>query len=212
MLVSEIKDKFFTLVDEFATQYFDDDKLNQFFGTSQTEVFEDFMAKYQLTNAITENILPLVLVETVTTGTPYINLNIDLTEPYLRLITVTPKYVEGGKTYEYTAEQRFAEEKNAVYSKGTLRYPRYDQKAATKGDALLTVYPTEYNPTEVEINYFRKPYTIDFNSPSTDIPYPPMTIEMIINKSLQLAASTMREQVYYNTETQLLTAQKTSQQ
>ncbi len=210
MLVSQIKRLFFTRIDEFASAYWDNTRLNDLFLNSQTEVFEDLMDKYQLDNSITEAVLPLVKYDSVTVGTN-INLDVDLNNPYQRLITIIPTFVQNGVEYTYYAEQLSAEESNSVYAQGTIRYPRYDQYSVGS-DKIVKIYPTSNTPTVVVVNYFMQPITIDFDAPTTDIPYPKQTVELILNKAVQIAAATIREDAFFQTESALMNQGKTAHQ
>jgi hypothetical protein len=212
MLASDIKALFFTRIDEFASAYWSNDKLNDLFFTAQTEVFEDLMDKYQLDNSITEAVLPLVKNETVNVGNE-INVDTDLSEAYQRLITIQPTFTVNGKTYSYYAEQFSAEESNSVYAQGSVRYPRYDQYSNSNNERIIKLYPTNATVTSTAINYFRTFYTIDFaRVPPLDIPYPNQTIEMIVNKALQIAAATTREDGFFQTENVIMQQGKTAHQ
>jgi hypothetical protein len=45
--------------------------------------------------------------------------------------------------------------------------------------------------------YFRKPFNIDFDTPTDDIPYIEISIENIIQEALAVAASIVREDTFY---------------
>ncbi len=211
MIVSAIKSLYFTRIDEFASAYWSNSRLNDLFFTAQSEVFEDLMDKYQLDNSVTEAVLPLVKSQTVNVGGE-INVDTDLASPYQRLISIKPTFIVNGKTYSYYAEQLSAEESNSVYALGTVRYPRYEQYANATSERIIKVYPNTQTPTSVTINYFRVFDTIDFNTPLNDIPYPNQTIELIINKALQVAAATIREDGFFQTESVIMQQGKTAQQ
>ncbi len=211
MLVTDIKSLFLTRMDEFASVYWSNANLTNLFFTAQSEVFEDLMDKYQLDNSITEAVLPLVKYETVTVGNE-INVDTDLSSPYQRLITILPTFTVNGKTYTYYAEQLSAEESNSVYAQGSVRYPRYDQYANNLNERIIKLYPSNATVTSAVVNYFRVFDTIDFDSPSTDIPYPNQTIELIVNKALQVAAATVREDGFFQTESVIMNQGKTAQQ
>lgn len=212
MLVSEIKSRFLTLVDEFQAIYWSNTRLNNLFWNAQTVVYEDLMDEYQRTNSITEDLLPIVQNEVITPASNNINVDTELAQPYERLIIIKPTFTVSGTTYSYYAEPLLAEEKNSVYAQGTVRYPRYEQLTNSSSEKIIRLMPLTPTAASVDITYFKQPVTIDFASPATDIPYTDKVIEEIITKALQIGASLTREQGFFQTESVLLNQSKGNNQ
>jgi len=208
MLVSNIKSLFFTELDEFQAAYFDNPRLTDVFFDAQTQVYKGLMKQYQLNNEITENLIPLTKKEVINPGSNTVNLTTALSVPYGRLITIKPTYTVSGQTYSYVAEQLLAEERNSVYAQGTIRYPRYEQYSDSNSEAICKLYPSTPVVNSVEVDFFRQPFTIDFDTPGDDIPYTNEVITTIVTKALEIAAAITREDGFFQKENILLTQNK----
>lgn len=198
MLVSQIKILFLTKFDEFQSAYVSNVRLTKFYYESQAEVFKDLMAQYQISNRVTEDVLPLVKRDTITPTSNLINLDIDVSE-YNTLINIYPLYAN----IQWPAKPWLAEEKLSTFAQGTSRYPRYDQISNSSGDRILTLYPST-TPNSCRIDFFRNPITIDFDNPTVDIPYTDNVINLITDKAVQIASSAFRDSEYFQTSSALL--------
>jgi hypothetical protein len=184
MLISEIKKKFKTLCDDAYFGAIPDRKANDILSSASNNYFENLMNKYQITNAVTSELQPLIVQANFTPTNGEIDL-VDIPE-YKRLLAI--QTTVGGKT-NY-AKEIMTEELGSIYSQGSDRYPRYMMISGK-----IIVMPD--NCTNAKITYFRKPYVIDFTDPNADIPYTDVTIERLITESLSVAAKTLREDGFY---------------
>lgn len=188
MLVSEIHDKFKSLIDEFYTGEIPNRRLNKIFSQASANYFEKLMNEYQLTNAITAELQPLILRATATPT----NNEVAITDiPNVkRVLAVKPTFSDGRSAW---AKELATEELGSVYARGTTRYPRYMMIADT-----ILIQPETPTCTGVEVRYFRKPFEIDFDSPNDDIPYIEITIERIVQNAIAVTAQALREDGLYN--------------
>lgn len=207
MLTSAIKSKFFVEYDEFESINLSDDKLNEIFWDANNEVIKDLIAQYQLSNRITEDLLSVLKKETLTPASNEINLATDLTE-YNTLVNVLCTFVVNSTTYTNQAWLLKANAKVSKYAQGTYLYPRYEQYSNATEESILKIYPQTPVLTSIEIDYFRNPWEIDFNSPATDIPYTDNVIGLIIKKVMQILGYTAREPESFNAASLLLKQQE----
>jgi len=184
MLVSEIKKKFKTLCDDAYFGAIPDRKSNDIFASASNNYFENLMNKYQITSAVTSELQPLIVQQTIVPTNGEIEIE-DIVE-YKRLLAI--QTTVGGKT-NY-AKEIMTEELGSVYAQGTAKYPRY-MMIANK----ILVMPEDC--TSAKLTYFRKPYVIDFTDPNADIPYTEVTVERLITEALSVAAKTLREDTFY---------------
>jgi hypothetical protein len=211
MLVSQIKSIFLSKFDQFSSAYISDLKLNNFYAEAQIEVWKGIMASYQLTSRVTEDSLALLKTEVVAPTTNEINMDTDLTYDYNTLINVYPLYKTSKGDIQYAAKPYINDEKLSTFARGTIRYPRFDQYSNSTNQRILLIYPTDVLPNEVKLTYFRDIITIDFASPSTDIPYTNNTINLITDKAIQLASAATRDSEGFQEASALLYQSNTIQ-
>lgn len=211
MLVSRIKQIFFSKFDAFQSSYINNSKLNDFFFEAQAEVWKDLMSAYEINLRNTSDAVSLVRNETITPTSNIVNLTTDLAEPFNTIINVYPKYTTSRGVTQYPAKPFFQEEKLSVYAKGTIRYPRFDTFTNSSSEVQLRLYPEEITPTEVTVMYFRNPITIDFNSPTDEIGYTDNTVNIIVDKAIQLASAATRDNESFQQSSILITQANTVQ-
>jgi len=209
MLVSEIESRFYTEYDEFQSDYISADKLTLLAWHAQNNVFNNnLIPSYQSTKRISEDLLPLKKFQTISApSSNEINLSGGIAD-FNSLIILTPTYTVSGTTYTNPATLLLDVDKNSTYAKGTLRYPKYEQYTDSNSDTILLLRPSN-TPTQVEIEYFRTPIPIDFNSPNDNIPYTDNAIGLIIDTMKQLAAEAFRDPEFFNTSSAMLQQDQT---
>jgi|688.fasta_scaffold158785_2 hypothetical protein len=190
MLTSEIKSRFKTLFDEMYSGDMPNGRLTNIFAHAQTNYWEKLMNQYQLNSAITSELKPLIKNITVTPTSNEIDVDtLIASDDYKRLLALRCTFSDGVTSW---AKELLTEELLSYFSRGTTRYPRYYQ-----ANNNILIEPASVNCTSANVMYFRKPFNIDFDTPTDDIPYIEISIENIIQEALAVAASIVREDTFY---------------
>jgi len=173
--VTEIKERINILTDEYASSYLSDSKWTTLWNKASTLFFGKLLSKYGATKRIDENMQCIVASATAPVSTYEIDLTGVALPDYWKFINVKPTYVSGGDTYSEYARELKPSEKGSVYSGGSFMYPRY----TFVQDAIL-LYPETGTCATALVEYFRKPFDVDFSNPNDTAPYDSDTLDRII--------------------------------
>lgn len=185
MLVSEIKSKFKVYSDTMSFN-FSNTQLNNIFAKAQSAYWDNLSNAWGTTLESSNDIAPIAKRVTITPSSNVITYaSIDAN--FDRAGFIKPTYVVDGETFSFPAKMLPENFKYSSLSNGTVRYPKY----YFQDDAI--VLEPSLTPTSLFMTYLRLPYTIDFASPSTDIPYTEVNIQAIIQIALNNIAVSQRE-------------------
>lgn len=185
MLVSEIKSRFKTNSDVMGFS-FSNTQLNNIFAKAQSAYWDNLSNAWGTTLESSNDIAPIAKRVTITPASNIITYaSIDAN--FDRAGFIKPTYVVNGETFSFPAKMLPENFKYSSLSNGTVRYPKY----YFQDDAIVLEPST--TPTSLFMTYLRLPYTIDFASPATDIPYSEINIQSIIQIALNNVAVTQRE-------------------
>ena len=185
MLVSEIKSRFKTYSDVLSYN-FSTTQLNNIFAKAQSAYWDNLTNNWGSTLENSNDIAPIAKRVTITPASNVITFaSIDAN--FDRAGFIKPTYVVDGETYSFPAKFIPENFKYSSLSNGTIRYPKY----YIQSDAI--VLEPSVTPTSLFMTYLRLPYTIDFASPSTDIPYTEINVQAIIQIALNNVAVSQRE-------------------
>jgi hypothetical protein len=185
MLVSEIKSRFRVASDTNSFN-FSNTQLNNIFAKAQSAYWDNLSNAWGTTLESSNDIAPIAKRVTITPASNVITYaSIDAN--FDRAGFIRPTYVVNGETFSFPAKMLPENFKYSSLSNGTVRYPKY----YFQDDAIVLEPST--TPTSLFMTYLRLPYTIDFASPATDIPYSEINIQSIIQIALNNVAVTQRE-------------------
>lgn len=184
MLVSAIKSKFLVYSDTMSTNW-TNTQLNRIFEKAQQAYWNSLANNW---GASLENAIDIAPISKTINITPTSNIILYTSFPnYERIGFIKPTYVVGGETYSFPSKPISENNKYSSLSSGTVRYPRHYLT-----DTGIVLEPSN-TPTSLFCTYLREFYTIDFASPTTDIPYSEDNVQSIIQIALQNVAVSQRE-------------------
>ena len=185
MLVSEIK-TLFKVASDVMSFNFSNTQLNAIFLKAQTIYFDNLSKTWgsSLENSI--DIAPIAKRTTITPSSNVITYG-SIDANFDKIGFIRPTYTVSGETYSFPAKLVQENLKYSIYSEGTFRVPKY----YLQDDAI--VLQPDLTPTSLFLTYLRLPYTIDFASPSTNIPYTEVNVNAIIQIALNNVAVSQRE-------------------
>jgi hypothetical protein len=184
MLVSAIKSKFLVYSDTMSTNW-TNTQLNRIFEKAQQAYWNSLANNW---GASLENAIDIAPIYKTINITPTSNIILYTSFPnYERIGFIKPTYVVGGETYSFPSKPIAENNKYSPLSSGTVRYPRHYLT-----DTGIVLEPSN-TPTSLFCTYLREFYTIDFASPTTDIPYSEDNVQAIIQIALQNVAVSQRD-------------------
>lgn len=189
MTGADIKLKFDTSIDEVYSGYWDTDDLNRFFQTAINIITTFLIKEFQTSSVDTARILPLL--NTVTVNNPASN-NIDISRSSTdvvqckQVLFIIPVFNSTSQTIR-TTEVSY-NDFGAIYSAGTVRYPKY-----LLSNGIIDIYPKTPSITSCKVWYVREPFYIDTADNSTTVPYNDEMIELIIKQAIVEASNSDRE-------------------
>jgi hypothetical protein len=189
MTGADVKLKFETQIDELYSGYWDDDDLNRFFETAINIVTTGLIKSFQTNDTDTSRLLPLLNVATV--ANPASN-NIDIsrgsTEVVLckQVLFIEPTFNSTSATVR--TSQVTYQDYGAIYSTGTVRYPRF-----ILSNGIINISPKTPAVTSCKVWYAREPFYIDVADNTDVIPYNDEMVELIIQQAIVQASNSTRE-------------------
>lgn len=180
MTGADVKDKLLTKIGEYGLGYFDDTRLNSFLFNAVTDIVDRKVEQFQKTQKVTREMQPLITILnniTPVNGTVDISATSTAVPDYYQLVNIKVYSTYRGTEIGKYAQERRLDQKIDDYSAGDSRYPRY-----LMSEGIITVEPS--NATKVDIDYFIKPFEIDVNDNSIQIPYNDKLIQLIIDKAI----------------------------
>lgn len=188
---NQIKQKFWTYIDEYYTGYWDNQRLTYIFQKAVNNIIESKLNFEGSTDKIDDELAPL-RVEVSNTNSGDFSLSINS----LKYKKFGSLLVDYGHGYRVCTPVKL-NENGSIYSTGTERYPKY-KTLNNAGSLVLTVEPkagiSQYNFT-----YYKAPsvaeYTdIDFTISDYTVLYPNKLVELIIEDASKIAGQIIREQ------------------
>jgi hypothetical protein len=128
---------------------------------------------------------PVTISLSLTPSTNEIPLT-DLPE-YNRIGYLLPTFSVSGTTYTFPAKELDVANKNSVFSKGTVRYPRFYYLKDS-----IVLMPT-LTPTNVDVIYLKNPPVIDFTIADYDVDITDRNVYGICDAALKQLGVTERE-------------------
>lgn len=189
MTGEDVKLKFETAIDEVYSGYWDTDDLNRFFETAINTITTFLVKEFQTSSVDTSRLLPLLNVTTV--ANPVSN-NIDISRTSTEVVKckqvlfILPVFNSAAQTVR-TSEVSYTDF-GAIYSTGTVRYPKY-----ILSNGIIDVYPKTPAITSCKVWYVREPFYIDTADNSTVVPYNDEMVELIIRQAIVEASKGTRE-------------------
>jgi hypothetical protein len=182
--------KFETLLDENYSGYWDTADKNIFFATALNTVTNDLIKVFQSNNNDLTRLMPLLQKSTPIVS-PASNV-IDISKASSQIVglkqvlIVDPTFNSTQKTIR-TTPITYADF-GAIYSNGTVRYPKYILSANG-----IDIYPKTPAITTCTVWYISEPIYIDVANSSTVIPYTDEMVELIIKAAIVEATKSTRE-------------------
>ncbi len=198
----DVNIKFETLLDENYSGYWEAADKNIFFATAINTVTNDLIKKFQSNNVDLTRIMPLLQKSTPIVS-PASNV-IDISKassviPNLKqVLIVDPVFDSPQKTVRTTPVSY--SDFGAIYSKGTVRYPKYILSAGS-----IDIYPKNPSITNCTVWYISEPVYIDVADSTTVIPYTDEMVELIIKAAIVEVTKSTREFSMSGVEQQALT-------
>jgi hypothetical protein len=190
MVGTDINLKFETLLDENYSGYWDTADKNIFFATALNTVTNDLIKVFQSNNNDLTRLMPLLQKSTPIVS-PASNV-IDISKASSQIVglkqvlIVDPTFNSTQKTIR-TTPITYADF-GAIYSNGTVRYPKYILSANG-----IDIYPKTPAITTCTVWYISEPIYIDVANSSTVIPYTDEMVELIIKAAIVEATKSTRE-------------------
>jgi hypothetical protein len=202
MFGTDVNNKFETLLDENYSGYWDTDDKNIFFATALNTVTNDLIKKFQSNNADLTRLMPL-LQKSTPIASPAANV-IDISKassqiPNLKQVLIVDPTFDSPQRTVRTTPVAYADF-GAIYSKGTVRYPKYIINADG-----IDIYPKNPSITACTVWYVSEPIYIDVADNSTVIPYTDEMVELVIKAAIIEATKSTREFSMSGVEQQALT-------
>jgi hypothetical protein len=188
--VTEIKKRIRILTDEYSSAYLSDSQFTTLWSKASYIYFGKLISKFQATRKVTEDLQP-IMISTIANVTSY-EIDLSSVSNYWKLINVKPTYTVSGKTYSKYARELKASERGAVFSQGSYMYPRYVFAADT-----LYLYPETGTCSAALVEYFRKPYDLDFAVGANDVPYDLDIVDGIVYEFANQLALLQREDLFF---------------
>jgi hypothetical protein len=190
MYGSDINLKFETLLDENYSGYWDSSDKNIFFATAINTVTTDLIKKFQSNNVDLTRLMPL-LQKSTPIASPASNV-IDISKassviPNLKQVLIVDPTFNSTQQTIRTTPVSYADF-GAIYSQGTVRYPKYILSADG-----IDIYPKTPAITTCTVWYVSEPIYIDVADNSTVIPYTDEMVELIIKAAIIEATKSTRE-------------------
>jgi hypothetical protein len=198
----DIDSKFETLLDENYSGYWDSADKNIFFATAINTVTTDLIKKFQSNNVDLTRLMPL-LQKSTPIASPASNV-IDISKassdiPNLKQVLIVEPTFNSPQRTVRTTPVSYADF-GAIYSKGTVRYPKYILSANG-----IDIYPKTPAITTCTVWYVSEPVYIDVADNATVIPYTDEMVELIIKAAIIEATKSTREFSMSGIEQQALT-------
>jgi hypothetical protein len=188
--VTEIKKRIRILTDEYSSAYLSDSQFTTLWSKASYIFFGKLISKFQATRKVTEDLQPLITSANVSV-TDY-EIDLDSVSNYWKLINVKPTYTVSGKTYSKYARELKASERGAVFSQGSYMYPRYVFAAST-----LYLYPETGSCSTALLEFFIKPYELDFTDGADSAPYDLDIVDGIVYEFANQLALLQREDLFF---------------
>jgi hypothetical protein len=184
---TQIKEKFWTYIDEYYTGYWDNSRLTYIFQKALNNIIESKLNFEGSTDKIDDELTPL---RREVTGT-----SLPITLSVIQYKKLGSLLVDYGKGYR-TCTPTKSNEIGSVYSKGTVRSPKY-KTVNDAGTLKINVEPI--GAINYFFTYYKNPLVsdgtdIDFTISSYDVLYPNKLIELIIEEASKIAGQIIREQ------------------
>lgn len=185
---TQIKEKFWTYIDEYYTGYWDNTRLTYIFQKALNNIIESKLNFEGSTDKVDDELTPL---RREVTGT---SLPITLSAiQYKKLGSLLVNYGKGFRQCTPTKSNEIG----SIYSTGTARYPKY-KTINDAGVLKLNVEPAT-GVTNYFFTYYKAPLVaegtdINFTVSSYDVLYPNKLIELIIEEASKIAGQIIREQ------------------
>lgn len=188
---NQIKQKFWTYIDEYYTGYWDNQRLTYIFQKAVNNIIESKLNFEGSTDKIDDELAPL-RVEVSNTNSGDFSLSIN-TLKYKKFGSLLVDYGHG---YRVCTPVKL-NENGSIYSTGTERYPKY-RTLNNAGSLALTVEPKS-GVSQYNFTYYKAPsvaeYTdIDFTISDYTVLYPNKLVELIIEDASKIAGQIIREQ------------------
>lgn len=188
---NQIKEKFWTYIDEYYTGYWNDQRLTYMFQKAVNNIIESKLNFEGSTDKIDDELSPLrVQVSGAGVISSLANLsNIN----YKKFGSLTVDYGHGQRVCTPVK----LNENGSIYSTGTQRYPKY-MMLNNAGTIGMSVYPSA-GITDAVFIYYKAPKVsdgtdIDFTISSYTVLYPNKLVELIIEEASKIAGQIIREQ------------------
>lgn len=188
MLVSDVKRKYNTFLDEAYTGYFNNVALTDIFQKACLNIIEQKLEHEGSTDKIDHELNPLRF------KTSFIGSSLTLSSiDYHKFGSLS---VDFGNGPRMSMPLKLAEN-NSVYSEGTKRYPKH-YEYNDGSNHIIDIYPNSVDANN-ELFYYKKPLVsngtqFDFTIADYDIKYTDKLIDLIISEALLISGNIMREQ------------------
>lgn len=185
---TQIKEKFWTYIDEYYTGYWDNTRLTYIFQKALNNIIESKLEFEGSTDKIDDELTPIRKELTGSAAT------IDLVSiNYKKYGSLLVDYGKGFRTCTPTKSNEIG----SVYSTGTARHPKY-KTINDAGTLKLKIEPAT-GISSYFFTYYKTPLVadgtdIDFTIASYNVVYPNKLIELIIEEASKIAGQIIREQ------------------
>jgi hypothetical protein len=201
MTGADVKLRFETQIDDIYTDYFSNSQINRFFQTAANTVTNDLLKDFESNRIDYARLLPLInrVVATPTSNT--IDIAQDSTDvpSCKQVVFIEPSF---GTSTVVRATPLSLKDFGAIYSAGSVRYPKY-----TMINGSLLIYPSTTTCTSCVVWYIRNPFYIDVADNSALIPYNDEMVELLIKGAVIEATRSTREYNMSNIDTQILNSE-----
>lgn len=180
---------FETQIDELYSGYWDDADKNVFFATAINVVTTDILKRFQSNELDTSRLLPLL--NNVDIPTPAGNsINISKTAPDispLKMVFFIEPMFDSPRRTIHTSEVSYSDF-GALYSAGTVRYPKY-----TFVNGYIDIYPKTPAITTCKVWYMSEPVYINVSDNVDIVPYTDEMIQLVVRQAIVEASRSTRE-------------------
>jgi len=196
---NQIKEKFWTYIDEYYTGYWDSQRLTYIFQKAVNNIIESKLNFEGSTDKVDDELAPL-RVETTNTFTGDFKLSLDAIN-YKKFGSLLVNYGYGLRV----CTPMKLNENGSIYSTGTQRYPKY-RTINESGTVKLILEPLT-GVSSYNFIYYKAPSVSDgtdisFTVSDYTVKYPNKLVELIIEEASKIAGQIIREQELQNSSLQ----------
>lgn len=201
MTGADVKLRFETQIDEAYTDYFSNAQISRFFQTAANTITNDLLKDFESNRIDYARLLPIINRVSVTPVSNTVDIAQDSGDvpSCKQVVFIEPSF---GTSTVVRATPLSLKDFGAIYSSGTVRYPKY-----TMINGSLLIYPSTPACTSCVVWYIRNPFYVDVSDASTLVPYNDEMIELLIKGAVVEATRSTREYNMSNIDTQILNSE-----